>query len=299
MDRRTCIALLITASAGWPLAGRAQRPAMPVVGFLGSASADEDTDSLRGLVQGLSEAGYIEGRNLSLEFRWAEGRYERLSALAAELAERRVAVILCAALPAAVAAKQATSSIPIVFVMGADPVKLGLVASLARPGGNITGVTQLFGELGGKRLQLLHDMVPAATTIGLLINPRHPNAQSQQAEVQAAAQTMGKRIEVLPASNTAEIDAAFASLARLGVGAMLVIADSIFRVHRKQVITLAARHAVPTMYFARDFVSDGGLVSYGGNVREAMRLAAAMPAASSTARSPATCRSCGRPASSW
>lgn len=231
-------------------------------------------DLLRSFEQGLREAGYVEGRNLALEYRWAEGRYARLPAMAAELVERRVAAIFCAALPAAVAAKQASATIPMVFVMGADPAKQGIVASLARPGGNLTGVTQLFGALGGKRLQLLHEMVPAAATFVLLSNPRNPNAENQLDEVRVAARVMGKRVEVLRAGDAAEIDTAFAGVARLGAGAMLVADDAMFFFQRKQVIALAARHAVPVMHFERSFVTDGGLVSYSPSGRESWRLAA-------------------------
>jgi putative tryptophan/tyrosine transport system substrate-binding protein len=272
IGRRHALAMLAGFAGVWPALARAQA-AVPVLGYLGSGAPDDAADSLPGLHQGLREAGYVEGDNLAIEFRWAEGDYDRLPALAADLIVRRVTVILCGALPATVAAKQATATIPIVFVMGADPVKQGIVESLARPGGNLTGVTQLYGALGGKRLELLRDLMPAAATIAVLSNPSNPNARNHLGDVRAAAHALGKRVEVLDASSPAEVDAAFAAMPKRGIGAALVADDPAFRGWRRQIVALAAQHRVPTVHFGRDFVVEGGLISYGSSTRENMRLA--------------------------
>ena len=270
MRRRDTVRLLAAACV-WP--GVAQAQQAPVLGYLGSGSRSDSEDSMPGLHQGLREAGFVAGRNVEVEYLWADGSYDRLPALAASLVSRRVDVILCGALPAAVAAKQATTEIPIVFIVGADPVKQGLVDSLARPGGNLTGVTQLFGALGGKRLQLLREIVPSAATVAVLSNPRNPNAQNHLDDVRTAARAMGIRTEVLTAAGPAEIDAAFARMVELGAGAALIADDPMFRGRRTQIAGLAARHAMPAIHFNRDFVLAGGLVSYGSSTRENARLA--------------------------
>jgi putative ABC transport system substrate-binding protein len=263
----------VLAGLVWSVGGAAQQPAAPVIGFL--SSLDAGSSSIDGLHRGLEEAGYAPGRNTMLETRHAEGDYGSLPSLAADLVARRVAVIVCAGLPAALAAKQATSTIPIVFVSGSDPVKQGLVASLSRPGGNVTGVTQLYGALGRKRLELLQELVPAATVVGVLANPRNPNVEDHLAEVQAAARLLGRRVDLLFASTPTEIDAALVSLQESGGQALLILDDPFFRVSRERIVDLAARHRLPTMHFGGDFVRAGGLVSYsssGGG--ENMRLAA-------------------------
>jgi putative tryptophan/tyrosine transport system substrate-binding protein len=277
MRRREFISLLGGAAA-WPLTARAalaseasgqrgdskvQQP-KPVIGVLHSQSPSaytlSVTDAFR---QGLGETGHLDGRDVALDIRWAYSRYERLPALAAELVDRRVAVIAAASLPSALAAKAATSTIPIVFVSGADPVKLGLVASLNRPGGNLTGVTQFFGLLGAKRLELLRELVPAPALIAVLSNPDNPNAETHLNEVAAAARAIGQPIEVFNAGTEDRIEAEFARLARRKSGALLVADDPVFTDRHPQIVALAARHAVPTMYYARYFAAAGGLMSYG------------------------------------
>jgi putative ABC transport system substrate-binding protein len=262
----------VLASLISPVDGAAQQPAAPVIGFL--SSLDAGSDSSGGLRRGLEEAGYAVGRNVLIEMRHAEGDYGSLPSLAADLVARRVAVIIGAGLPAALAARQATSTIPIVFVSGADPVKQGLVASLSRPGGNATGITQLYGALGSKRLELLKELVPAAAVVGVLGNPRNPNIEDHLAEVQAAARVLGRQIRLLSASSPPEIDAAFDTLRESGGRALLVLDDPFFRVSRERIVDLAARHRVPTMHFGGDFVRAGGLVSYSSSGAENMRLAA-------------------------
>ena len=216
MKRRDVITLLGAAAAAWPLAARGQQPAVPVIGYFSSQSRDYDAPRLAALRQTLSEAGYVEGKTIAIEYRWAEGDYDRLAGQAAEFARQRVAVIFAGSLPAALAAKSATTTIPIVFVIGADPVKLGVVASLNQPGGNATGVTQFYGALGGKRLELIRELVPQASIIAVLTNPRNPNSEDHLADVRAAAQAMGQRLLVFPVSAASEIEPAFASLVRQG-----------------------------------------------------------------------------------
>jgi putative tryptophan/tyrosine transport system substrate-binding protein len=266
MKRREFIALLGSAaisSVSWPLAARAQQ--MTTIGYFSSQSSAWDAARLAALRQSLAEAGYIEGTNLAIEYRWADGDYDRLAAQAAELVRRRVAVIFAASLPSALAAKAATTAIPIVFVMGADPVKLGVVASLNQPGGNVTGVTQFYGALGGKRLELIRELVPKASLIAVLTNPKNPNSQDHLADVRAAAQAMGQRILVFPVGADADIEPAFASMAQQGADALLVADDPYFSTRRDQLIAQANSRALPAIYYTREFTAAGGLISYGSN----------------------------------
>src|SRR5215469_9097407 len=258
MKRREFISLF-GAAASWPLAARAQQPAMPVVGFLNSVSPAPFARMVTGFQQGLREAGYVEGQNVTVEYRWAEGHNDRLPALAAELVGRQVAVIAATGGPAPVlAAKAATSSIPIVFVSGADPVKAGLIASLNRPGGNITGVSPLLSALGSKRLELLHLLVPKAAVIGVLVNPNY-DADLQVREVQTAAAVLGLKLNIVPANTEAEIDKAFMTLAQQGVAALFLANDPYFDSHRDQIIGAAAREAIPAIYYTREYAASGGL----------------------------------------
>jgi putative ABC transport system substrate-binding protein len=274
MRRRAFITLLGGTAAGWPLAARAQQPAVPVVGLLGSESRDLSADRLGALLQGLSEAGYVEGRNVAIEYRWAEGQADRMPALAAELVRRQVSVIVTfASTAAALAAKAATTTIPIVSPMAADPVAVGLVASLNRPGGNLTGVTSLNAELYPKRLELLHELVPAATLIAFLVNPTNANAEADTGDAQAAARTLGVRLHVLHARTERDFDGSFASLAQLGAGALVISSDPLFNLRSEQLGALALRHAVPTIFQTRAFAAAGGLMSYGVSVADIFRLA--------------------------
>jgi len=261
MKRREFVTLLGGAAVAWPLSARAQQPAMPVVGFL--VSSEIAADRVAAFRQGLKESGFIEGQNVAIEFRAAQGQYDRLPALVSELVRRPVAVIFAGAPAAALAAKAATTTIPIVFQVGDDPVKVGLVASLNRPGGNVTGVSQFNNVLGPKRIGLLHELVPNAVTIGMIENPSAPEAESHLREAQEAAGAIGLKLHVQYASSERELDAAFATLVQQRIGALLIGADPLFRYRREQLVALAARHAVPAMYPLRDFVAVGGLVSYG------------------------------------
>jgi putative ABC transport system substrate-binding protein len=271
MRRREFITWLGGAAASWPLAARAQQPAMPVVGFLGTDAPDLRARRLDAFRNGLSETGYVEGRNVTIEFRWAQGQYDRLASLAADLVQRQVSVIVANG-PAAVAAKAATTTIPIVFVVGFDPVKLGLVASLNRPGGNLTGVSLLNAELASKRLALLHELVPTATTIALLVNPGNPNAETLSQDTQAAARTLGLKLNVLHAGSERDFDAAFATLVRQGAGALVIGTDGFFVGHRDRLAALTVRHAVPAIFQGREFAAAGGLMSYAGSETDANRL---------------------------
>jgi putative ABC transport system substrate-binding protein len=273
IGRRDFITLLGSAAAAWPLAVRAQQPAMPVVGFLHSASAAPYAHLVAAFRKGLSEAGYSEGQNVMIEYRWSEGHNERLPALAAELVRRQVAVIVTPGSTAAtLAAKAATPMIPIVFLSAVDPVKTGLVASLNRPGGNVTGVSDVGVELAAKRLGLLHELLPRAAQIALLVNPDNPGiTEAFVTEAQAAASAIGRQIEVVTASTNGEIDRAFATLMNKRSDALLVSTDALFVTRRVQLVTLAARHAVPAMYFRREFAEVGGLMSYGSNLADQFR----------------------------
>jgi putative ABC transport system substrate-binding protein len=270
MNRRHFIATLGSAAA-WPLAARAQQPAMPVIGYLGAGSSATSASTATIFRQILAAAGYVEGRNVAIEYRFAEGKYDRLPALAAELVRHQVAVIVAVPTPAALAAKAATTTIPIVFIAAEDPVKVGLVANLARPGGNVTGGSVLFAELGPKQLGLLREIVPTAVRIGLLVNPSNVNAADVTKDLTAAGAAMGVQIELVQASNILEIDAAFASLVRKRADALVVGTDSFFFNRRLQLATLATRHAIPAVYNAREYAEAGGLMSYGTSLVEAFR----------------------------
>jgi putative ABC transport system substrate-binding protein len=274
MRRREFIKLLGGAVVAWPLAARAQQLPMPVIGFLSTRAANADAHVLAAFRQGLKEAGYVEGQNVAIEYRFAENQYERLPALAADLTRRQVAVIAASGgAPAALAAKAATVTIPIVFAIGDDPVTLRLVASFNRPGGNITGVSALSAELGPKRLELLHEAVPAAIAIGLLINPTNPTAETTSRDLQAAARTLGLQLQVLHASAEREIDAAFTALHQLGAGGLTIGNDAFFNSRSEQLAALALRHAMPMIYQFPEFAAAGGLMSYGTSITESNRLA--------------------------
>jgi ABC-type uncharacterized transport system substrate-binding protein len=270
MGRREVITLLGGAAA-WPLAARAQHPAMPVVGFLGLGSPGGFAPQVAGLRQGLNETGYVEGRNVVIEYRWPEGQFDRLPALAADLVRRRVAVIFAHGPPAVLAAKAQTTTIPIVFSVGEDPVKEGLVASLNRPGGNVTGFSNFQNLLGAKKLALLRDTVPKAEVMALLVNPTNPNAEPDTKEVQAAADSLGQELRVFRASTERDFEMAFAAMVQLRVGALLINVDPFFIGRREQIVALAARHAVPAIYDRREFPVAGGLMSYGASEVEAFR----------------------------
>jgi putative ABC transport system substrate-binding protein len=271
MKRRQFITL-IGGAAAWPLTARTQQAAMPVVGFLSSASSGVFASRVNAFRQGLSETGYVEGRNVVIEYRWAESRNDRLPALAADLVGRKVNVIVAGAgTPAALAAKAATTTIPVVFSIGNDPVQMGLVASLNRPGGNITGVTALGGEIGPKRLELLHEVVPMATIIALLVNPTNPATEAQSTELQAAARTLGLQLHVLHASAERDFDAAFASLVQLRAGGLVIVADGVFNTRSQQLAALTLHHAVPAIFQSREFAAAGGLMSYGDNSTDSLR----------------------------
>ena len=272
MKRREFITLLVGAAL-WPLAARAQQQAMPVVGFLNGSSPNGYGRFLSAFLQGLREAGYVEGRNVAIEYRWAEGQYDRLPALAADLVRRRVDVIAATSTPANRVAKEATTTIPIVFTTSSDPVELGLVASLSRPGSNVTGATTLNVEVGSKRLELLHEIVPPAAMIVELVNPNNPNLETQLRNIQAAGHTVGRRILVLSARTQSEIDAAFARLVEQQAGGLLINTDAFFFSQRDQLIALAKRYAIPVIFDRREFAEAGGLMSYGGSVTDVYRLA--------------------------
>ena len=271
MKRRKFITLLGGAAA-WPLAARAQQPAMPLVGFLNPTSPDPNVDLLRAFRQGLKETGYVEGENVAIEYRWAENQIDRMPALAAELVRKQVAVIATTgATVAASAAKAVTTTIPIVFLTGADPVESGLVASLARPGGNLTGINLLTVDLTAKRLELLRELVPAATRVAVLANPAGPAPEAMLRDVETAARAMGLQVQVLNAGTSPEIDAAFASFVRERPDALFVGPDPFFVSRRVQLVHLASRHAVPAAYTQRDYAVAGGLMSYGSNLMDAFR----------------------------
>jgi putative ABC transport system substrate-binding protein len=272
IGRRKFLATLVGGAAAWPLAARAQQPAMPVIGFLSGALSSPYAPFAAAYHSGLKETGYVEGVNTAIEYRWAEGEVDRLPALAAELVRRQVAVIAATGgMPSALAAKAATTTIPIVFLVGEDPVKVGLVASLPRPGGNATGVNFLVVELASKQLGLLHELVPTAVRVGLLVNPRIPQTELATRDVAAAASAIGLQIEVVEASDSREIEAAFRTLVRNRADALVVGPDPFFVSRRLQLATLATRHAIPAVYNIREYAEAGGLMSYGTSPTEAYR----------------------------
>jgi ABC-type uncharacterized transport system substrate-binding protein len=263
---------LVGAAAIWPLVARAQQPTMPMIGFLFSQSADPFADRLRAFRQGLKETGYVEGENLAIVYGWAEGQYDRLPALAGELVRRQVAVIVAAGEPSTLAAKAATTTIPIVFAVAEDPVRRGLIASLARPGGNLKGINFFNAELVAKRLELLRELVPGASRVAVLVNPSNiASGERTEKEVEAAARAMGLQIQVLNASTGREIDTAFAALVRERADALFVGPDGFFNGRRVQLATMAARHAVPITSATREIAEVGGLMSYGPNIADAWR----------------------------
>jgi putative tryptophan/tyrosine transport system substrate-binding protein len=274
MKRREFITLLGGAATAWPLAARGQQPAMPVIGYLGAQSPAAFASRVRAFRQGLAETGYVEARNVAIEFRWAEGQHDRLPSLAAELVGRPVAVIVApGGAPAALAAKSATTTTPIVFEMGADPIATGLVGNLARPGGNLTGVTSLNVQITPKRLEILHEVVPTAAVIAVLLNPTSPTAESQLRNLQAAADILGVRLHVLHASTERDFDAVSQALVQLRPGGLVVASDTFFATHSEQLAALTVRHAVPAIHQSRDFAIAGGLMSYAGDFLESHRQA--------------------------
>ena len=273
MKRREFITLVGGAAPAWPLAARAQQVAMPVVGFLGTTTPNDYASRVAAFHEGLKEAGYIEGQNVAMEYRWPEGRYDRLPMLAADLVRRQVAVIAAGGPSAARAAKAATSTVPIVFTSGDDPVEAGLVRSLNRPGGNITGVHLFLTELNAKKLGLMRDLLPQVRAMAALLNPASQNADPQSKELRAAGRALGLHIDIFHASSESEIDAAFTAIAQQRLGALVVGNDPFFLGRREQLVALAARHAIPVVYDVREFADAGGLMTYGTNLKNAYRQA--------------------------
>jgi putative ABC transport system substrate-binding protein len=272
MRRREFITLLGGAATTWPITARAQQQTMPMIGYLSVGSPDSAARNLAAFREGLKEAGYVEGKNLLIEYRWSEGQ-DRLPELATELVRRRVAVIVSASgTPSVLAAKAATATIPIVFSVGTDPIAFGLVASLNKPGGNLTGVTLLFDEVASKRLELAHELMPATTIIALLVNPTNPNSETQSRDLEEAARKLALQLHTLRASTERDLDTVFATVAQLRAGALLIGGDAFFASRRGQIAALAARHAIPTISFMRSFAAAGGLMSYGGSLTDADRL---------------------------
>jgi putative ABC transport system substrate-binding protein len=265
MRRREFI-LTVAGAAAWPLAARAQQPALPAIGFLNSSSPASFARSLAAFRQGLKETGFVEGQNVAIEFRWAEGRYERLPDFAADLVKRGIAVLVATGgIVTALAAKAATTTIPIVFSSGADPVEIGLIAGLSRPGSNLTGVSLLTGRLIGKRLEILHEVVPKASAIGVLINPNLPNVQIQLDDAQKAGRAIGQQLHILYAGSERDFESAFAAAVQARLGALMVGPDAFFSSRREQIVALAARERIPTIYEWREFTEAGGLMSYGSD----------------------------------
>jgi ABC-type uncharacterized transport system substrate-binding protein len=275
MKRREFITLLGGAAAAWPLAARAQQIAMSTVGLLLAGAPKPLQAALVGLRRGLAESGYVEGQNVTIEYRFAEGRFERLPALAADLVRRQVGVLIVSSPDAALAAKQATTAIPIVFSIGGDPVQLGLIASLSRPGGNVTGVFQFTAALEAKRLGLLHEMVPKATTLAAVVHANYSGAESQARDIRDAAARLGIQVVILTANSESDFDAVFATLAQQGAGGLLVCASPFFYSRHEQLVAQAARHSVPAIYEWREIAAAGGLMSYGTSLADAYQQAGA------------------------
>jgi len=274
MRQHEFIKVIASSAAAWPLAARAQQAAMPVVGFINAASAQNYTRQLAAFLKGLGEVGYVDGRDVRVEVRWADGQNDRLPAMAADLVHRQVNVIAATTTPAALAAQAATTTISIIFELGSDPVQLGLVSSLSRPGGNVTGVTQLGIAVAPKRLELLHELLPTARVMALLVDPTDPaNAKTLVSEVSAAAHTFGIQLHVLNASNEGDFIGVFAKLIQLGAGGLVVGGGPFFTGHEEQLAALTVRHAVPAASEHREFAAAGGLLSYGASLSEAYRLA--------------------------
>jgi putative tryptophan/tyrosine transport system substrate-binding protein len=271
MRRRKFITLLGGAAAAGPLAAGAQQPAMPVIGFLNSQSPGGYPPMAAAFHQGLREVGFVEGRNVAIEYRWAQGRNDRLRALAAELVRRQVTVIAAAGSSSALAAKAETATLPIVFSAAVDPVAVGLVASLNRPGGNVTGVTDLSGELRQKQVEMLHELAPTATVLAALLNPTFPGSETQSSDLQAAARNLGLQLHVVHASTERDFDPTFAAMVQLRAGLLVIGADPFFFGHRDQIAALAVRHRIPAIFFLREFAAVGGLMSYGPSVTDIYR----------------------------
>jgi putative ABC transport system substrate-binding protein len=274
MRRRDFIVSLGAAALAWPQPSRAQQPALPVVGFMSARSANDPEGLAAAFRRGLNESGFVAGQNVTIEYRWAEFRYERLPVLASDLVRRKVAVIAAiSGTPTALAAKAATATIPIVFAIGGDPVTTGLVTSLNRPGGNVTGASFFTTALGAKRLEMLRELAPKATTIAVFVNPNNPPSVSERTAVQAAATALGVQVRVFDASTEGHIDSAFTTIVQQRIGALLVTGDPFFSGQRKKLVALAARHALPAMYFVREFALAGGLISYGTKEADTYRQA--------------------------
>ena len=273
IGRRQFISALGCVAAAWPVAARAQQPTMPVIGFLNSASPDGYAPMVAAFRQGLKETGFVEGENVAIEYRWANGHYDRLAALAGDLVHRGVSVIAATSTPANLVAKAATSTIPVVFTTGSDPVQLGLVGSLNRPGGNVTGVTQLSSEVAPKQLELAHTLVPKATIVALLVNPKDPRTESAIRELKAVAITLGLQLNVLRASTEVEIDDAFTALLQQRAGVLVIATDAFFNSEVERLAALTIRHSVPAIYQHGQFTEAGGLASYGSSLTNSYRLA--------------------------
>ena len=295
MRRREFITLVGGAAVAWPLASRAQQSAMPVIGFLSSRSPGESAGIVAAFRKGLGQAGFVEGENLAIAFRWAEGHFDRLPGLAAELVGLHVALIFAAGgQPSALAAKAATSTIPIVFSAVSDPVEIGLIASLNQPGGNITGMG-VFATLGAKRIELMKELMPAAGVLGYLLNPSDPMSDSESQRVLGAARVLGVELHVLSASSEYELDAAFASVAKLGVAALVVSGEPFFDSQRDRIVALSARHAVAAVYAWREYVLAGGLMSYGTDLPDSYHKAGIYAGRVLKVKNLPTCRLCNRP----
>lgn len=274
MQRREFITLVGGAAAAWPLAAHSQQPAMPVIGFVNAASPQSWARQLSAFLKGLNETGFVDGQNVAIEYRWAEDQIDRLPAMAADLVDRRVAVIAATTTAAALAAKAATATIPIVFESGGDPVQLGLVRSLSRPGSNLTGVTQLTVGLEPKELELLHELVPSARIMAMLVNPADASiTETETRDTLSAARTLGLELHVLNASTEQELDAALANVTQLRAGGLVIATSALFTRHSSQLAALAARHAVPAVYKGREFAAAGGLMSYGSDITDSYRIA--------------------------